>query len=156
MKFSEVKNVLSNLEEVRFQLPNGERVPKHFHVTEIGLIQKRFIDCGGTVRDESVINFQLWHSIDYHHRLGAEKLISIMELSERTLGLDDLEVEVEYQSDTIGKYALSFDGEGFRLESKQTDCLAKDNCGIPVIKPKKILSELQNQTSCCTPGGGCC
>jgi hypothetical protein len=50
MKLSEIKSHLGNLEQIRFQLPNGELVPEHFHVTEVGKISKYFIDCGGTVR----------------------------------------------------------------------------------------------------------
>ena len=62
MTLSEIKNHLKHLETIAFQLPNGELVPKHFHVTEVGKISKHFIDCGGTVRTENVINFQLWEA----------------------------------------------------------------------------------------------
>lgn len=155
MKLSELKEVLSKVDTVSFQLSNGTAIPSHFHVTEVGKIEKHYIDCGGTERKESVINFQLWTSTDYDHRLSAEKLKSIISLSEQKLGLSDLEIEVEYQAETIGKYALSFDGWNFVLGSKQTDCLAKDQCGIPSEKPKIKLSEIQDATSC-TPGSGCC
>ena len=47
MKLSEIKSVLENLETISFELPNGELVPNHFHVTEVGQITKDFIDCGG-------------------------------------------------------------------------------------------------------------
>lgn len=154
MKLSEVKNALSNLETIAFELPNGEWVPNHFHVTEIGKITKKFIDCGGKLREEEVINFQLWNADDYDHRLHPEKLIHIIELSEKKLLLDDCEIEVEYQGQTIEKYALDFDGTNFLLTTKQTDCLAKDNCGIPIEKPKIKLSDLQKGS--CTPGSGCC
>ena len=43
---------------------------------------KKFIDCGGVIRDEKVINFQLWYSVDEDHRLEAEKLRKIIALSE--------------------------------------------------------------------------
>jgi len=156
MKLSEIKSKLNELETIAFQLPNGTLVPNHFHVTEVGKITKDFIDCGGTVRHEEVANFQLWEANDYDHRLHPEKLINIIELSEKILNIDDLDIEVEYQGDTIGKYSLDFDGKHFLLTSKQTDCLAKDNCGIPEEKPRIKLSELQNSSSCCTPDSGCC
>ncbi|WP_026954593.1 DUF6428 family protein [Algoriphagus vanfongensis] len=156
MKLSEVKNHLAQLENIAFQLPDGELVPTHFHVTEVGKISKHFIDCGGTVRTENVANFQLWSADDYNHRLHPEKLIHIIELSEKVLGLEDLEVEVEYQADTIGKFGLEFDGVNFLLTSKQTDCLAKDKCGIPDKKPKVRLSSLNVKSESCTPGSGCC
>lgn len=155
MKLSQIKLALINLEKIAFQLPDGSLVPGHFHVTEVGMITKNFIDCGGTLRNEEVVNFQLWSADDYDHRIHPEKLLHIIELSEKTLGLPDLEIEVEYQSDTIGKYGLNFDGTNFQLTNKATDCLAKENCGIPSVKPKLKLSELQNSVSC-APGSGCC
>ncbi|WP_288369688.1 DUF6428 family protein [uncultured Algoriphagus sp.] len=154
MLLSEAKSILSTSSSIAFQLPNGTLVPGHFHVTEIGLVDKHFIDCGGTVRKEQKVNFQLWNANDYDHRLHPEKLVSIIELSERVLGIPDLEIEVEYQGETIGKYGLDYDGNNFLLTTKMTDCLAKDNCGIPAEKPKIRLSQLQS--SGCAPGSGCC
>ena len=155
MKLSEIKSKLNQLDTIAFQLPNGELVPNHFHVTEVGKITKHFIDCGGTVRNEAVVNFQLWNANDYDHRLHPEKLVNIIELSEEVLGIEDLEIEVEYQAETIGKFGLDFDGKNFLLTIKQTDCLAKDNCGIPSEKPKVKLSDLNAEPSC-APSGTCC
>ena len=42
MKLSEIKNQLKKLTTIAFQLPNGELVPNHFHVTEVGKITKNF------------------------------------------------------------------------------------------------------------------
>jgi len=157
MKLIEIKEHLKNLEQIQFELPNRELVPRHFHVTEVGLVTKHFIDCGGTVRKEKVINFQLWNANDYDHRLHPEKLLNIIELSEKTLKIDDnLPIEVEYQGQSIEKYGLEFNGQGFALITKYTDCLAKDSCGIPEEKPKTKLSELSGQAETCTPGSGCC
>ncbi|WP_396634670.1 DUF6428 family protein [Maribacter sp. R86514] len=155
MKLSEIKNHLTKLDTIAFELPNGELVPNHFHVTEVGKITKNFIDCGGTVRNEEVVNFQLWNANDYNHRLHPEKLINIIELSEKVLKIEDLEIEVEYQGQTIEKFGLDFDGTNFKLTSKETDCLAKDNCGIPEEKQKVKLSDINNEP-CCTPDGNCC
>lgn len=154
MKLSTVKSILSRSEKISFQLPNGDLVPSHFHVTEIGLIDKHFIDCGGTVRKEQKVNFQLWNAHDYDHRLHPEKLVHIIELSQRILDIPDLEVEVEYQGETIGKFALDHDGKSFLLTSTATGCLANDQCGIPDSKPKMRLSQLQENSSCC--GSGVC
>ncbi len=155
MKLSDIKNILSTAEAVQFELQNGIPVPEHFHVTEIGVVTKHFIDCGGTIRNEKVANFQLWDANDFDHRLKPQKLLNIIKLSEEKLGMEDLEIEVEYQSETIGKYDLDFDGKTFVLVSKQTACLASDSCGIPPEKLKRNLSEVTNQNSC-KPGGGCC
>ena len=157
MKLSEIKSKLPSLSELVFKLPNGESVPAHFHVTEIGQINKKFIDCGGKLRNEKVINFQLWEDGDFDHRLGANKLLHIIELSERVLELEDLEVEVEYQSETIGKYGLEFNQSEFHLISKKTACLANENCGIPKSKQKVSLAGLKmKEGTSCAPGGGCC
>jgi hypothetical protein len=156
MKLSEIKKQVAQLETIAFELPNGTLVPAHFHVTEVGKITKHFIDCGGTMRNEEVVNFQLWEADDYNHRLHPEKLISIIELSERLLDIGDLEIEVEYQGDTIGKYGLDFNGGKFLLTNTLTDCLAKDKCDIPEKKPSIKMVEINNNNTSCTPGGGCC
>ena len=156
MKLSEIKTHLKNLKTIAFQLPNGELVPSHFHVTEVGKVVKDFIDCGGKVRREEVINFQLWEENDYDHRLHPEKLLHIIELSDKIFKFDDVEIEVEYQGkETIGKYNLDFDGKHFLLTSKVTACLAKEACGIPTEKPRIRISEL-GKVSSCTPNSGCC
>lgn len=156
MKLFEIKNGLKRLKNIRFKLPDGTLVPNHFHVTEVGKVSKHFIDCGGTVRHEEVVNFQLWNANDYDHRLHPEKLLHIIELSEKVLHIDENnEVEVEYQGQSIEKYGIDFNGTSFLLTSKQTDCLAKDKCGIPVAKPKVKLADFTNEP-CCAPDGNCC
>lgn len=157
MKLSELKSILGSVTELNFLLPNGNIVPKHFHVTEVGQVNKHFIDCGGVVRNELAVNFQLWEAGDFDHRLAPQKLSNIIELSEKKLNIKDAEIEVEYQSDTIGKYGLEYNGDNFLLTQKTTACLASDNCGIPEDKLKVKLSDLQNKDqSCCTPGSKCC
>jgi Family of unknown function (DUF6428) len=115
MKLSEIKNHLATAQAVNFKLISGAYVPEHFHVTEVGLITKHFIDCGGVERLEKVINFQLWNANDVDHRLKPQKLLNIIALSEKKLGIGDIEIEVEYQTDTIGKYALAYNGKDFLL-----------------------------------------
>ena len=156
MKLNALKEILNEINSIRFILPNGNLVPIHFHVTEVGLIEKRFVDCGGTLRNEQFVNFQLWQADDFDHRLAPQKLRSIIELAEKELKLPDAEIEVEYQGETIGKYGLAFNGISFLLTNKQTACLAEDACGIPEQKQKVKLSDLSNKTSCCDPKSGCC
>jgi hypothetical protein len=156
MKLSEIKNHLKTLSSVNFELPDGSMVPESFHITEVGVITKHFIDCGGTVRNEKVANFQLWNANDTDHRLKPQKLVKIIELSEKVIGMEDLEIEVEYQSGTIGKYSLAFNGTSFSLTAKQTDCLAKDNCGNPQEKQKLQLAEIKNEAACCSSEAKCC
>ena len=126
-------------------------------MTEIGMVNKSFIDCGGTLRHEAKIGFQLFTAEDYDHRLSVSKLQKIIALSQEKLGLGNYEVEVEYQSETISKYGLSFSENSFKLIPLQTDCLAKDKCGIPAQKPKIRLSALSGHIErTCDPNSGCC
>lgn len=149
MKLSDVKQALAKLSEVNFKLPDGSYLPKHFHITEVGLVTKHFIDCGGTERKETIANFQLWEAGDYDHRLAPQKFLHILNLCEKVLGREDLDIEVEYQQSTIGKFGLEFDGKDFVLTNKQTACLAQDACGIPD-------KQATNETACCSSTGGCC
>lgn len=156
MKLSSLKAALSGLEDLDFLMPSGEKIPSHFHITEVGQATKRFIDCGGVVREEKLVNFQLWHANDFDHRLNAQKTLRIIALAEDKLGLQDAEIEVEYQSDTIGKYGLDVVNGQLQLTTKTTDCLAREGCVVPASKKKVDLSSLVLQDSSCTPGGGCC
>ena len=151
MKLSEIKSILPTLENVVFELENGNFVPEYFHVTEIGVITKKFIDCGGTIRNEKVVNFQLWDANDFEHRLKPTKLLNIIKLSEEKLGIEDFEIEVEYQGETIGKYDLDFNDRNFVLKNKNTACLAKDACGIPTQNSQDLKT-----ASCCAPNSACC
>lgn len=156
MKLSEFKNIISSIETISFELEDKEIVPEHFHITEIGIVSKIFIDCGGKLRNEKIINFQLWHANDFDHRLSKEKVNDIISIAEKELPIEDLEIEVEYQKSTIGKYNLGFNGHRFILKTKTTACLAEDNCGIPAEKLKISLSNLENNSSSCSPESGCC
>jgi len=157
MKLSDLKKELSVLNTLNFIQPNGQPVPLHFHITEVGLTSKNFIDCGGTVREEKVVNFQLWEANDFDHRLASSKLLDIIKLSEKALNIADYEVEIEYQTETIGRYDLNFDGKNFILGNKKTNCLAQDKCGIPPEKLKLNLADIQQTASTgCSPNSGCC
>lgn len=158
MKLSEFKKILTEVVELNFTLMNGTKVPAHFHITEAGLTTKRFIDCGGTNREEHFLSFQLWVSTDEDHRLSPEKVLNIISIAEDLYIEDDIEVEIEYQTTTISRFALAFENNTFVLLNKQTDCLAKDSCGVPTKKVKKQLATItaDNKEACCTPGGGCC
>ena len=157
MKISELKNHLNSVTELNFKLPDGNSIPAHFHLTEIGLITKDFVDCGISVHHDKWATLQIWVANDVDHRLQPANLLKIVENSVKIIGTEDLEVEVEYQTDTIGRYGLDFMDDNFVLTVKYTDCLAQDKCGIPQEKPKVLMSALVNDNqSCCTPGGGCC
>ena len=157
MNLKEFKSILKTQDELHFQLQNGEKVPAHFHITEVGLLSKHFVDCGGKVRMENKINFQLWTSNDFYHRLKAEKLLQIIEQSASLIHNESDEIELEYQLTSITKFGLAFENNQFILTNLQTACLAEDACGVTPEKINVTLEELKEKaSSSCTPGGGCC
>lgn len=157
MKLSEFKSKLENVNVFNIMLPNGTMVPAHFHITEMGLLTKNFIDCGNTIREEKAITFQVWFAGDLEHRLEPNKVFKIIDASQKLIGDQDLELEVEYQMEsTIGKFGLEFSNGNFILTPKETTCLASDHCGIPAEKMKVKIGEWKEKTSCCTPGSNCC
>lgn len=158
MKLSEFKNRLHEVTHFTIQLPNGMLVPSHFHITEMGLLTKNFIDCGNTIHEEKVITFQVWYAGDLDHRLAPAKVFKIIEASKKLTGDNDFELEVEYQDTmTIGKFGLDFADGKFVLTPKETTCLANDHCGIPADKMKAVIGEWKSkESSCCTPDSGCC
>ena len=100
---------------------------------------------------------QLWVANDHDHRLAPSKLKRIIEMSEHLFGKEDLEVEVEYQTDTVGKYGVDFMAGNFLFTAKQTDCLANTTCGIEDRDKSIAQPILQNEaSSCCAPNNGCC
>lgn len=164
MKLSEFKSHLSNCSHLNFMLPEGLLIPSHFHITEAGLSTKHFIDCGGTERLEKKISFQIWTSTDTDHRLEPTKLLSIIHKYEQVIDSTDLDIEFEYQHETINKYELKFNNGYFILSNTKTACLAEEACGLPSFegtltnaKVNKSLTDLTpSANSCCTPNSGCC
>ena len=153
MLLSAFKESLIQLDTLKFQLPNGQYVPSHFHLTEVGNVKRNYIDCGGKLREENKINLQLWVASDTDHRLKPNDILKILQLAEKQLGYSNLELEVEYQQSTVGRYKLAFDGAVFQLINTQTACLAPDQCGISQEKPRVRLSASGVD---CSPNSGCC
>ena len=155
MNLYEFKQILSQQEKLSFFLPDGKQIPSHFHITELGVVSKNFIDCGGTIREEKYITFQIWVFADLYHRLKPSKLMDIIKKAENIIDNELLEIEVEYQSDTIGRYGLIWDDGKLQLLSKQTDCMAKEACGLSVGKIKVDLASLKKNAEC-SPYSNCC
>ncbi|WP_395075543.1 DUF6428 family protein [Flavobacterium sp.] len=157
MKISEFKKQLENTVELQFSLPNGEKIPSHFHITEMGMITKHFIDCGVSIHEEKKVTFQLWFANDFEHRLTASVALKIIDASHKIIGDEDLEIEVEYQmQETIGKFGLKYAEGIFQLTKKETTCLAIDSCGIPIEKVKAKIGDFKEIMSSCVPNSGCC
>jgi hypothetical protein len=137
---------------MHFVLPDGDLVPLHAHVTEIGRVDKNFIDCGGKARSWSNCTLQVWVAEnDEEHRFAPGKLAKVVDMAMPIFRGDDLDVEVEYEDCSgLSQYPVleaqvSDEALKFRLGAKHTDCLAKEACGL---EPAKA-----GGGSCC--GGNC-
>lgn len=155
----------SNAEKpISIHLPDGSVVPPHYHVTEVGHVTKRFIDCGGTKRIQETCLLQTWIHDDVEHRLLAGKLAAIFDRAGDILPHENLQVEVEHELDVVAQFPLESaetrpEGLILHLGEKHTDCLARgiclpDTCGpkeAPLPKPVPAVS-----STSCKPGSGCC
>ena len=120
---------------VHLMLPDQSFVPAHFHVTEVGRVQKDFIDCGGTTRSTTACVLQVWVAQDLDHRLDTTMLAKIVRLATPLLKATDLPVEVEYESGTVSQFPVAAaevtpSGVLLHLGTKHTACLAPDQCGV--------------------------
>jgi hypothetical protein len=136
MKLHELKSLLRTYPAVhpRFLLPNGEQIPAHFHITEVGYVAKKFVDCGGTFREAAACVLQTYVADDFEHRLKAGPFADILDLGRPILPGDDLDVEVEWDCCVVSQYPIASgralaDRLEFLLAAKHTDCLAKQKCG---------------------------
>jgi hypothetical protein len=150
MKLAELKAHLARNPElpVRFKFEKGDSIPAHAHVTEVARIDKQFVDCGGTFRNQSLCRLQTWVSDDYNHRLKAGVLLKILDKGANFLQTEDIEVDVEHELEYITQSPISSagpdDGEmAIHLESRPTDCLAKEKCCAPT--PKYDLNTMKLQ-----------
>jgi hypothetical protein len=137
MNVSKLRAVLAAHPEAKmhWMLPDRAFVPEHYHITEVGRVQKDFIDCGGTIRSLASCLLQIWVADDTDHRLQATKLAKIMDVASPVLKGDDLPVEVEYEEGTISQYPVADvevtpAGLLFHLGTKHTACLAPEKCGV--------------------------
>ena len=115
----------------RFILPDGDLIPAHAHVTEVGYVTKRFIDCGGEIGHQESVVLQTWVGDDMEHRLTSGRFVTILQLGARVLPGDDLPVEVEYDCCVVAQYPIdgvepNRDHLDILLGSKRTQCLARE------------------------------
>jgi len=131
---------------LRFRLPTGSLSPVHAHLTEVARVEKRFVDCGGTVRTQVSARLQVWAADDTEHRMGCAKALAILGRGESLLGSDQLPLEVEMDFPLLTAFPVlgSVVEDGalvFLLGTTKADCLAPEVCVPPTA---------------CRPGSGCC
>lgn len=157
MKLSELKSLLTAHADrhFRIRLPDGAAVPVSFHVTEVGRLHKTFLDCGGTLRESTTCQLQIWVGEDYDHRIETGKMASILGKATSILPDDSVPVEIEYEDRLISQYTISShelldDAVVLVLANKHTECLAPELCGLPSLDRLPAIN-----SPCCGPSGCC-
>lgn len=158
MILSELKSLLAGNPQRAFRLllPDGDQVPQSFHITEVGRVNKTFLDCGGTLRETNTCQLQVWVGRDYDHRIETGKMAGILEKGKSLLPDESVPVEIEYEDHvisqyTIGGYEIAGDAVVLILSHKHTECLAPELCGLPELR----LPAIGGKSPCCGPSGCC-
>jgi hypothetical protein len=137
----------------RFVLPDGDSIPSHAHVTEVGHVAKNFIDCGGLIAKNETVLLQTHVGSDVNHRLRSDRFAKILELGQRVVPHEELDVEVEYDCCVVAQYPIrdaKRDGEHLvlTLGKRQTQCLAQER--------RKAATAVVPDACCATANSACC
>jgi hypothetical protein len=151
MMFHDLQNVLAANPELfpRFVLPDGDYIPAHAHVTEIGHVVRNFIDCGGLTGKEEKAVLQTHVGNDTDHRLRSDRFAKILRLGNRVIPSADLNVDVEYDCCVVAQYPIAEarpDGDHLNLILRRgrTQCRARER------------RERETATDCCATSAACC
>jgi hypothetical protein len=133
----------------RFVLPNGDCIPAHAHVTEVGHVVRNFIDCGGQTGKEEKVVLQTHVDSDTGHRLRSDRFAKILRLGSRVIPRADLDVDVEYDCCVVAQYPIAKatpDGEHLNLilQRGRTQCRARER------------RESKRAAVCCAAAAACC
>jgi uncharacterized protein DUF6428 len=133
MKFHDLQNTLEANPRLfpRFVLPDGEYIPAHAHVTEVGHVVRNFIDCGGLTGKEEKVVLQTHVGSDTDHRLRSDRFAKILQLGNRVIPSADLNVDVEYDCCVVAQYPIAEaapDGDHLNLILRRgrTQCRARE------------------------------
>ena len=114
----------------RFVLPDGDYIPAHTHVTEVGHVIRNYIDWGGLTGREEKVVLQTHVGDDTDHRLRSDRLAKILRIGNRVIPSADLNVDVEYDCCVVAQYPVletKTDSEHLNviLRSGRTQCRAR-------------------------------
>lgn len=148
MTVSDLQNVLDKnlLRFPRFVLPDGDYIPAHAHVTEIGHVVRNFIDCGGLIGKEEKIVLQTHVGSDTDHRLRSDRFAEILRLGNRVIPSADLSVDVEYDCCVVAQYPI----ETARPAGEHLDLILRRNRTRCRARERRETAE-----GCCATIAGC-
>ena len=163
MKTQEFLNVLKENENkaLLFEYNEGQFVDTNYHITEVKNTAIHSVDCGGRADQWNETIIQLWESPEEKGKIGYLKVQKASEIFDRVHNIHPIDgeaiVKFEYSNETFHKAHLEIHNIELtsskvivKLFVTETDCKAKDVCGVPETA---LASEQQNS---CAPGSGCC
>ena len=133
----------------RFVLPDGDYIPAHAHVTEVGHLVRNFIDCGGLSGKEEKVVLQTHVGDDTDHRLRSDRFAKILRLGRGVIPTANLDVDVEYDCCVVAQYPIADakpDGEHLNLilQRGRTQCRARER------------RQSKTAATCCATSAACC
>jgi len=143
-----------------FEYQPGKLVGANYHITEVKNITIDAVDCGANTDFWKETIIQLWESpkeIDKRDYMSAYKALGILSKVDSIKPMEKgVEVKFEYSNADfhtaqlfVNDFEIHENQIIMKLNVKQTDCKAKDECGVPM----EVGAQSENS---CAPGSGCC
>src|SRR4051812_8659892 len=151
MKLSELQSILEKHPETfpRFILPDGDLIPAHAHITEVALVVRQFVDCGGVTGREKKIVLQTHVGSDIDHRLSSDRFAEILRLGNPVIRSAELDVEVEYDCCVVSQYPVT----EAKPSEEYLDLVLKR--GATQCRPSE-RRKTQAANTCCSTAAACC
>ena len=161
MKTKELLNILEGNpgKNLLFEYAPGLLVGANYHITEVKNVTIDSVDCGANPDFWKETIIQLYESPlekDKREYMSAYKALSILKKVDKIKPMErDVEVKFEYSNQSfhtaqlfVNEYQIVGDNLLLKLGVEQTECKAKETCGIPEKAAEAV--------SACAPGSGCC
>ena len=164
MTLQEFKSLLQDNRGKLFQvvLPTGDAVPVSFHITEVGRVEKTFVDCGGKLHTRKTAQLQVWVGPDEDHRIQAGKMADILDRSVEIVPDDTLPLELEYEMENgfvsqlpVAGFSTSDEAVVLELGVRHTECLAPELCIVPAPTATQSVALTMAPSGAASNGCGC-
>ncbi|TMM58470.1 hypothetical protein FEE95_03295 [Maribacter algarum] len=143
-----------------FEYKPNSFIRSNYHITEIKNITVDSVDCGAKTDFWKETIIQLWedpNEIDTEGTMTAFKALGILNKVDSIKPMErEVEVKFEYSNPNfhmaqlfVNDVELSEDRIIMKLGVEQTDCKAKETCGVTVEASAQ-------ESNSCAPGSGCC
>ncbi len=163
MKTQEFLSLLAEhpQKNLRFEYTSGKHVGANYHITEVKNVTIDAIDCGGKSDFWKETIVQLWESPDEHQTeeyISAGKALSILNRVDQIKPMErTVEIKFEYSNEHfhtaqlfVNDVLIATNDLILKLGSEQTNCKARELCGIP------SETALESEKTACAPNSGCC